>query len=121
MKSAVVTVGLMAAVLAVITGSIALWPQVGWQTPNNHQADIDAVAHTNEIQTVLDAVKQVSTTITIQVETNRDEWWCDEEQESLDDLITEQDNGNRTTALAQDIMDQRKRMDETKCFRFDND
>ncbi len=97
---------------AALAAALISWNYVGWQTPNGHTADLEQ-----------HAVEQgsVSTAILVQLQLNRDEWWCDEEGESLDDMLLDKDRGNDSATLEQEIMEQRDKMSDTKCHRFDKD
>lgn len=97
---------------ALLAGAVTAWDIVGWQTPHAHETDLAAVAQTYAAQ---------STAVLEQLKSNRDEWWCDEESEYLDELLRLQDDGNDSAAIKQEVKEQRDKMFEVKCFRFDKD
>ena len=97
---------------AAIATALVSWDYVGWKTPNAHTADV----HQMEVEQ-----EAVSSAILIQLQSNRDEWWCDEEGESLDGMLADKDGGDESAALEQEIMEQRVKMEATECHRFDKD
>ena len=97
---------------AALATAILSWGYVGWETPVSHTADLEQQATVQE---------SVSSAILIQLKSNRDEWWCDEEAEGLDNMLADKDGGDDSAALEQDIMEQRVKMEATQCHRFDKD
>jgi hypothetical protein len=106
------TVVMLIGIPALLAGAVTAWDIVGWTTPATHQTDLQSMgkAYAEQSVAVLDQLKQ-----------NRDEWWCDEESEYLDELLRLQDAGNNSAAIQQEVKEQRDKMGEVKCFRFDKD
>jgi len=100
--------GIPAAVVAAITA----WNVIGWETPAAHNGDIVQIETEHEA---------VNSAILIQLKANRDEWWCDEESEYLDDLIAMQDAGDTSSWVEQEVLEQRQKMERVACDRFDKD
>lgn len=59
--------------------------------------------------------------ILLQLRANRDEWWCDEQSEYLDDLLALKDAGDDSAWIEQEILEQREKMADVECHRFDKD
>ena len=97
---------------AALAGAFIAWDLVGWMSPNAHEEDIVQMEAEHE---------SVNTAILIQLKVNRDEWWCDEESEYLDELITYKDAGDTSEALQQEMNEQRVKLEATECHRFDKD
>lgn len=109
------TLGKVLSIVAIpgaLAGAIAGWNIVGWVTPESHLHDVETVQQ--------QAASQYQA-ITIQQQAFRDEWWCDEEAEYLDDLLIEQDRGDDSSMLEQEILEQRQKMERVACDRFDKD
>lgn len=85
--------GILAA--AGTTGKI-YWPQFGWETPNQHAADMDLLRDF------------------------RDEWRCDEMEEALLELLEAEKAGDDSVETAHKIERIRKKMDEIDCSRFED-
>lgn len=105
-------VATIAGIVAIGTGFNVFWNQFGWQTPNGHSADIAQM----EVEH-----KATNQAILLQQQAFRDEWWCDEEEEYLDELLRLKDSGDGSAALDQEIREQRAKMDDVSCHRFDKD
>lgn len=108
-------VGAVAGAIAVVTGALKLWPVLGWQTPDGHDADMVVVeeSHDKAQEPVLNAIEALS----IKVDVQTDRWACDEDSEELVDLLKEQavrHSIEREVAIEKI----RNRMDVTKCTRF---
>lgn len=101
----------VATTIAIISGSIALWPMLGWETPSAHAADIKEIEadHVTANEAVLDAIQL-----------SRDEWKCDEYDEELLALLEKQDEGDNSVAVRREIEKIRKKMDSLKCSRFED-
>jgi hypothetical protein len=97
---------------AALVSAIIAWEYVGWKTPKAHQADIAKMEVEHE---------SFGSAILMQLQVNRDEWWCDEESETMDELLAKKDAGDDSAALEQRIMEQRAKMTDTACHRFDKD
>lgn len=109
------TLGKVLSVVAIpgaLAGAIAGWNIVGWMTPESHRHDIEQ-QHTEQ-QALYQALSQQQMAF-------RDEWWCDEESEYLDDLIAMQDEGDTSAWIEQEILEQRQKMERVACDRFDKD
>ncbi len=109
------TVGKVLSIVAIpgaLAGAIAGWHLVGWMTPAGHEHDVV------QQETVQQAQYEA---ITAQQQAFRDEWWCDEEEESLDDMLELKDLGDGSAVLEEEIREQKLKLDEVKCHRFDND
>lgn len=100
------------AIPGAIAGAFAGWHLVGWVTPESHDHDIE--------DTKLQQQAQYSA-ITLQQQAFRDEWWCDEESEYLDDLLILKDAGDDSAWIEQEILEQRQKMERVACDRFDKD
>ena len=87
----------MVAALTAVWFTVDPWPSIGWVTPARHNADI----------------ANISTTIGV----FRDEWRCMKYGEELDILYAKMSE-RETRRLRDQVIDQRKKMDETKCIRF---
>ena len=89
--------------LTFVSLSIALWPTVGWQTPEAHDHDVEL-----SNQAVLSAVEGLSKQIAV----NHDNWICDEIVEEMKDLREAGGSGSvkETQLLAQ--------FEEIRCGRF---
>lgn len=100
----------VATTIAIVTGSIALWPVVGWQTPNAHANDIVTIEaeHVVSQEEVLDAIKL-----------SRDEWKCDEYDEELLDLLLDQVENN-SVENRRDIEKIKNKMEKLDCQRFED-
>ncbi len=107
-----VLISTVVGVVVIGTSFNVFWSTWGWQTPNDHSADIVQLESEHD---------SVTSAVMTQLKVNRDEWWCDEEAESLDDLLVAKDGGDSTAVLDQEILEQRKKMDDTECHRFDKD
>jgi len=97
------TISTAAAAVALIASSIALWPVIGWTTPNRHNNDF--VVAINELKEF------------------RDEWKCDEYDEELLDL--EHDKAlARTDAERIEIQHKidklKAKMSKLECSRFED-
>lgn len=97
-------------VLTAISLAVALWPTIGWQTPESHDHDIEA-----SNQSVLSAIESLSSQVvgvSTQVAINHENWKCDEIVEELKELREAGGAGSvkETQLLAQ--------FEETRCGRF---
>jgi len=109
------TVGKVLSIVAIpgaLAGAIAGWHLVGWMTPEGHEHDLARQEVVNQAQ---------YEAITTQQQAFRDEWWCDEEGEYLDDLLALKDAGDDSAWVEQEIMEQRDKMAGVQCHRFDKD
>jgi len=104
-------VGIVVSSLSAISLTIALWASVGWTTPAQHKADIDAMIATRMVseKNVIDAIKE-----------SRDEWKCDEYEEELIDALHEQEDGDNSVELRRLIEKIKKKMDTLNCDRFED-
>jgi len=94
---------LIGTVLGLLVTVFALWPVIGWTTPNQHD---------NDFVVAVNAMREF-----------RDEWKCDEYDEELLDLehelaITEIEEIK--VAIQHHIDKIKKKMEETKCSRFED-
>lgn len=107
-----VLITVIASIIAIGAGLNLFWTNWGWKTPAGHEADLAAAEekHIQEFQS-----------ISLQLKKNRDEWWCDEQDEYLDDLLRLKDGGSGSAALDQEVLEQRQKMEATECHRFDED
>lgn len=95
--------GTLAIGVTIISGTIALWPVIGWTTPNQHENDF--VVAINEIREF------------------RDEWKCDEYDEELLDLKEKLDiekSSAMRVALRHEIKKIEIKMDKIDCSRFED-
>jgi len=109
------TLGKVLGIVAIpgaLAGALAGWHLVGWMTPEGHDHDIT-------VQQVSQAAQYEA--ITLQQKAFRDEWWCDEEGEYLDDLLLTKDAGDDSAWIDQEILEQRDKMADVQCHRFDKD
>lgn len=109
------TLGKVLGIVAIpgaMAGAIAGWHLVGWVTPESHEHDIDTTNLNQQMK---------YEAITLQQQAFRDEWWCDEEGESLDELLMLQDAGDSSAFVEQEILEQRQKMERVGCDRFDKD
>jgi hypothetical protein len=86
-------VGGIAAVVAT-WAALDPWPKLGWITPDQHDADI----------------ANISTTLQV----FRSEWRCDKYGKELDALYAKE----ITPRVRDQIADQRRKMDDEQCSRF---
>ena len=100
------------AIPATVAGAVTAWNTVGWQTPEAHEHDmeIESLARSKQYEALVNQQKAF-----------RDEWWCDEEAEYLDDLLAAQDMGDTSAWIEQEILEQRQKMERVQCDRFDKD
>jgi len=78
----------------------AFWPTIGWTTPERHVADYQATEA---------FIKEF-----------RDEWKCDEYDETLHDLLQAQRDGDDSLETERSIEKLRDRMDDLDCQRFED-
>lgn len=90
----------IAITLTVAATSITLWPVIGWETPNQHEAD------------VLEFVGEVREF--------RDEWKCDEYEEELLILLHAQADGDATEETKREIEKLREKIKRLDCQRFED-
>lgn len=90
----------VAAVFAVVVGANQLWPQVGWTTPNQHDADFVLSS---------EVVKEF-----------RDEWKCDEYDEELIEYLKLQATGDVSIETRRKVEKLRELIAKLKCERFDD-
>lgn len=100
------------AVPAALAGAFAGWNIVGWMTPDKHTHDLEIVQTTAQAQ--YEAVINTQRAF-------RDEWYCDEESEYLDELLLRKDAGDTSAYVEQEILEQRQKMADAECHRFDKD
>jgi len=96
-------VGTAAAVVAVWT-ALDPWPVIGWETPNQHNADYGTTGE--------------------ELKNFRDEWKCDEYDEELlemrEKLIRAQATGTDTAELEHMIDKIKEKMEKLDCSRFED-
>lgn len=90
----------LAVVVSLGVGTVQLWPSVGWQTPNQHDADF------------LTAVTAI--------EDFRDEWKCDTHEAALLELLERQAGGDSSIKTARKIERLKDKIDQLKCGRFED-
>ncbi len=98
------TVGTLVPICAALVAmwvNLDPWPAVGWETPNQHDAD-----YAETIGEMKDF---------------RDEWKCDEYDEELLDLLKAQRSGDDSVETEREIEKLRERMAKLECERFDDD
>ena len=95
-----------ATLIALIAGTVQLWPVVGWNTPNQHQADVDLIRQ--EIQQSAEDVKEF-----------RDEWKCDELEEELIALLEKVEAGDDSIETQREIEKIRRAIAQLRCERFE--
>lgn len=93
-----------AATIVAMWATLDPWPRIGWVTPNQHDADfVVAVEELKEF---------------------RDEWKCDEYDETLLELREElrrlEGEGEDTTEIEHTIQKIERAMEERNCSRFDD-
>jgi len=93
------TVGIMAGAGTIAVSMFTLWGNIGWTTPNRHDADF---------LVAIDQVKEF-----------RDEWKCDEYDEELLDLLREQVE-NDSVELRRQIEKIKEKMARLDCSRFED-
>lgn len=77
------------------TGTL-YWDRFGWETPDQHAADMDLLREF------------------------RDEWRCDEMEEALLELLEEQHAGDDSVETQHKIDRIRKKMEKIDCSRFED-
>ena len=90
----------VAVVVSLTVGATTLWPQVGWETPNQHAADYAGI------------VSDISNF--------RDEWKCDEYEEELLELLKRQATGDTSIETARKVERLKNKIDELNCQRFED-
>jgi len=106
--------GIVATLIAIVSGGFALWPSVGWTTPSTHNADITEV-QINMVassEAIIEAISGL-----------RDEWKCDEYDEEL--LYLEHELADAThvenaTEIQHDIDKIKAKMLKLDCSRFED-
>lgn len=111
-------VGTLAATVAIWT-ALDPWHVVGWETPDQHKADIA------ELRNEYTLAGSASEDILNKIQENRDEWKCDEYSEELSlnrRRLSREDNPNSERALdLKDLIDKiEKKMEQMDCSRFDD-
>lgn len=116
-KGQALVLGAIATALTIIGALIAMWPMMGWQTPNQHDADVFALEadHAESQEPVLSAIQALS----VKIDLNADRWQCDEDTEELIEKMKEQAVGH-TVEREVEIKKINNRMDEIKCTRFND-
>jgi hypothetical protein len=87
------------------------WADVGWKTPEQHAADIDALRQ----EFVLE-----SSGAQAETDAFRTEWRCSEWAEDLTDLYEKQQAGDTSQRLKDRIEDLRDRMDQAGCDKYED-
>lgn len=94
-RAGLATAGAVAGFLA---AAFALWPELGWVTPNQHRADFDSTLS--------------------EITRFRDEWRCDELNEELIDLLEQVSGGDSSARTEERIRRIRDEIDELDCEQF---
>ncbi len=114
----------LAGVVAIVA-YIAPWPTIwgvaGWQTPNQHSVDIEAIKVDHELvnQEILDALKNLGE----KQDANFDAWKCDEWDEELAELrvsLLHAETAEERARIEHEIEKLKLAMESRRCARFED-